>query len=135
MKQFLFSLIILFLSTASTAFSQALPAGSYWDSCTSCQIWNHSLRCMCKTVNGNSNKTSINMKSCKSTISNINGYLSCDLPHPTGSYKGSCRYCRISDGYFFCQCKTRGGIWKNTSIRLGACTGSMSNIDGHLTCD
>lgn len=120
---------------ASVAYSQALPGGSYWDTCTSCQMWNDNLRCLCKNVSGDLNRTSLNMQSCNTTVSNINGNLSCDLPHPTGSYKQTCQYCRIADDQFSCQCKTARGSWYNTSIRIGACTGNLSNIDGHLTCD
>jgi hypothetical protein len=57
-----------------------IPGGSYLDSCFSVSRSGSVLKATCGKVDGTFKKTSLNLADCerRSTISNINGVLSCD---------------------------------------------------------
>lgn len=54
-----------------------LPAGSYAQSCHSCQARDYQLSCVCKDVQGNQRRTLLYFNRCQGDISNQNGRLFC----------------------------------------------------------
>jgi hypothetical protein len=115
-----------------------VPAGSYRQSCTNCVAAGGSLTASCKKINSQyNNSTLYSYQSCRSGVSNMDGYLTCDKGDsapPGGSYKASCRSLNVEKGTLYATCRNVRGDWKEASLTLGACNYEIYNADGALAC-
>ena len=53
---------------------------------------------------------------------------------PPGSYHNSCWNPKIENGRLVADCADRNGKVQTTSLNFSACSGDISNEDGHLEC-
>jgi hypothetical protein len=116
------------------------PAGSYSKSCRDTWVSGSTLHSSCKDWGGGWRATTLNeFKFCRTTVSNMDGYLTCVRGYanpPAGSFYKSCRNINFDSTGLAADCKTFSGSWLHTSIMLVEnCRSAVSNMDGHLTCD
>lgn len=80
----LFAILGLGALAYAPASAQAIPGGSYQQSCTNVRVRGDRLSAVCNGSQGSSTRSSISLSQCQgSDIANVNGQLSCS---GTGSY-------------------------------------------------
>ncbi|HMF91741.1 MAG TPA: CVNH domain-containing protein [Candidatus Angelobacter sp.] len=58
------------------------------------------------------------------------------MDEPPGTYLQTCRDIRMQGDRLYARCQNTRSRWVNTSLDdVYRCTGDISNIDGHLSCD
>jgi hypothetical protein len=125
-----------------TCNGNALPAGSYQQTCQTCKSDGFRLACQCQNRDQALSVFTVlnNIAACKpGSIQNINGQLKCDHRYvntlPAGSYKQTCARCNF-DGYkLACQCRKNDQSWDYTILRGANQCYSIQNRDGQLTCN
>jgi len=143
----IFGAIVLALSLTPSATAQGsctagnLPAGSYRQTCTLCNVTGGNLTASCRkikaTYNSDVTSTLYGFAACRSGIENLDGFLTCakgDAPLPAGSYGGSCRDLNVEKNMLYATCRNVNGDWKPTNLSLNHCNYQIYNIDGTLAC-
>jgi hypothetical protein len=115
------------------------PDGSYADSCRSTFMDGQTLTSVCRTITGAEVPTSLaNVGACRSTITNINGRLTCIMgsgPIPPGSYMASCRDIVVTPTTITASCRTIDNANRTSVLANPAsCLQPIDNIDGFLAC-
>jgi len=115
------------------------PGGTYKRSCTNIYTdGNGSLQAMCKNSHGNWQPASLENASSCASAENIDGHLQCRRHRdiPVGSYLQSCTNRRVDGDTLYATCKDQNRHWQTTSLNnFRQCPqGSISNLNGHLTC-
>jgi hypothetical protein len=118
-----------------------IPGGSYLDSCFSVSRSGSVLKATCGKVDGTFKKTSLNLADCerRSTISNINGVLSCDetdehYQMPNGSWAVSCKDWSMRGPLLRATCGKIDGTWIVSTLDVRDCDGPVANRNGELVC-
>lgn len=142
MKKIMAVIILSYIAIFGFINSSYALSGNYQESCKRCQLVNGQLRCLCQTLNGNWDFTSLNNARFCSFIKNIDGRLVCTgsqrlNPLPAGNYQQTCQNCSFDGFRLSCQCQTRdqSQMINTTLNRIGSCQpGSIQNINGVLQC-
>ena len=116
----------------------AAPAGSYQRSCGELNFTAGTLRATCRTSSGELRANVLAASTCRGTISNINGFLSCDASGdiPQGSYRRTCINPALAGDILSAICVRRdGALGGHTSLDVSHCGGDISNTDGNLGCN
>ena len=71
---------------ATTAVASAQARGSYQESCDNIQQRGPYLSALCQDVNGDSRRTSIDLRGCRGGVANTNGRLTCSRGYGGGGY-------------------------------------------------
>jgi hypothetical protein len=143
--------------------TQALPAGSYQQSCINARVRNNMLIASCTNTSGQRVRSTINVNACRSAdIGNINGQLSCVRNGnmygqgrgrygrgrsglynqrytgglPPGSYQQSCRNETMSGSTLTATCTAANGQWVTSYLDVSQCrsTDDVGNDNGQLRC-
>lgn len=128
--------------------AQAVPPGSYLNSCRDVQARRANLAAFCATRNGQWVPARLSdFPSCRGDISNQNGQLWCERrpappppgPHgsgPPGSYNRSCTRIAFRNGVLSAHCRTMAGTWQPSVLNTLNCEprADISNQNGTLTC-
>ncbi len=132
--------------TAAPASAEAIPDGSYRDSCRNIEVRDdgHTLAAECRKMSGGWVKNSIpNIEGCVGDITNNDGWLKCARQPASemavkGSWYKSCGgYWLRPDGVLKAHCRTgrKGGGWmRETQIQTRNCASPIRNFHGHLDC-
>jgi hypothetical protein len=119
-----------------------VPPGSYQQSCAKCVTRGNDLSAICRKIANtynSDNQTILNdYKSCRSDISNFDGFLTClkgDRDAPNGSYMESCRNIVFNNNNLYAACRKVNGEWINASLAVQGCSYSIYNSDGVLSCN
>jgi CVNH domain len=127
-----------FVLLGSVQIAQALPAGSYQQSCENSTVQGNTLISSCKSRSGSFHNTRLeNFQQCVGDIFNDNGELNCSrgAPIPPGDYARSCEEIAVSGADLHANCFTKKHRLQATVLtNFRHCAGSISNIDGELTC-
>lgn len=155
----------LALSTLSTgqAPAQAIPPGSYQQSCINAHVRNNLLIATCTNNSGQRVRSTINVNACRSAdIGNINGQLSCvrngnmygrghgrygrghsglyrtqySAGLPPGSYTQSCVNAQMSGSTLSATCRAYNGQPVTSYLDISQCrpTDDIGNVNGQLRC-
>lgn len=128
-----------------------LPQGSYQQTCQDIRMNGDLLEARCRETDGDMRNTSINYRSCRGDILNVNGNLTCDNRSgnwqggygpggrwggglPQGSYQQTCRDVRLVGNRMEASCQEKDGGWKNSSIDYRSCRKDIANDNGQLRC-
>jgi hypothetical protein len=108
-------------------------------SCTGSFMDGATLHSSCKTITGAYVEATLgNLGACRSTISNINGVLTCVSgtgPIPSGSYTRSCLNIFVTPTSVTASCRTeKNNERSSTLMNPAACRTQIENSDGFLTC-
>lgn len=132
---------VLLLGSGAARADNQLPPGSYQSSCNSVSMVDGVLSATCRSADQAMRQTSLASPfSCPGGVANINGHLACDKARapaalPAGSYSNSCSDIRVVDNVLFATCKQANQVTRQSSLqRPFACSGSIDNQDGRLTC-
>ena len=134
---------ILLLMPATAALAECgsqtdLPAGSHRQSCNACATSGGDLTASCTKINNQPNSSTLfKYPSCRSGLSGMDGFLTCDKGDsapPGGGYAASCRNIDVEKGTLYGTCRNVNGDWKETSLPLGRCNYQIYNGDGVLQC-
>lgn len=133
---------------AGTAKAAGAPGGSWLHSCfADFSMKGSVLTANCGAINGSFVSSFINVNKCNQpvAIGNQDGHLICESGNstgggggaglPPGSWQGSCKNAFVKHHMLQAQCTDVGGVDRLTQIDLNQCQGSISNLDGALTCD
>lgn len=138
---------------AGSAAAQAVPPGSYQESCRDARIEGDKLHAECKDDAGKWKKTWLQgYRYCDGDIVNENGLLKCNGGRltedeangpagsaargelPPGPWRETCREGVLDGSVLRASCVDRNGVWRSAWIDLGQCTGEIGNVDGQLVC-
>jgi hypothetical protein len=116
----------------------AAPAGSYRDTCGQINFTGGTLHATCLTFNGGTRSNVLDVATCRGSLANIDGFLSCE-PNgglPQGSYQKTCINPVVAGSRLSARCvrkdQSLGGV---TSLDISSCGGDISNTDGNLGCN
>jgi len=138
-----FLLFVAALCGAGPVQAQALPPGSYVETCNVPQIDGATLTAECRDRRGQYHQTFMrNAANCAVGIENIDGVLTCAAwtergrPElPPGSYLQTCSRVSLADGVLTADCRDRAGNYRATTLMDAfRCPVGIDNIDGALTC-
>lgn len=116
----------------------ALPGGSWQHTCRDeyYHMGSREVRAQCRTIPGEWRDTSLNTAYACASVSNDNGWMSCDTaPLPRGPWRGYCKDASLPmpDVGFSAICmRPSDRVWQRTMV--GPCTKDVDALDGHLTC-
>ena len=131
-----FAAFVMLLSTLASG-AQALPAGSYRQSCRNISFQRVSLSAECRDRSGKFRPSRIDsISECVGDIFNDDGALRCSrgaLP-PPGSYTQTCERQYVGGGYLTAVCRNRDGNFVHTTLIYGGCVGDIYNDNGKLWC-
>ena len=131
--------VAVLLMSAPLAWSLDRPKGSYRKTCHDPLVSGPILEARCERKDGSTAISMINFWNCESPIENIDGRLTCTQRIrwrlPRGSYKETCRHIRLHRNTLDAECRKRNGKWRETSLNVKHCHGSIVNQNGKLTCD
>lgn len=129
--------------------AQAIPSGSYQQSCRNISVGDQVLSANCQDSGGKWEATQLrDWQSCGSDIVNDNGALRCagsrpaaayqpgyQAGIPNGSYTGSCQEIRIDGDDLKARCQGTDGNWHNAKLDdYQKCRGDVVNDNGKLRC-
>ncbi|PHQ81506.1 MAG: hypothetical protein COB66_02065 [Coxiella sp. (in: Bacteria)] len=133
------AVLCIALTCLISAFSaQALPNGSYQETCKHCYVFEHRLICHCLTRQQYWEQTSLRRPGHCGFIKNFDGNLICKhakpFALPRGSYRETCFQCRYNGHRLVCQCRDQ-----NQEVRRSALYGAnycnhVKNRNGRLVC-
>jgi hypothetical protein len=126
-----------------------LPRGSWQQTCRNGRLIGTVLEAECMGHNGDFNTADIDLRRCPNTpISNDNGQLECGEPGapktagtnppdvlPGGTWQQECTVIDFTPGELLAECPDAGGVPTTQMFDPSSCSGTVSNIDGYLTCD
>lgn len=126
-----------------------LPAGSWQQTCRNGRLIGTLMEAECLGHNGDYNTADIDLRRCPNgPISNNNGRLTCGEPGaaktagtnppdvlPAGSWQQECSVIDFSPGELLAECPDADGVPTTQMFDPSSCSGTVSNIDGYLTCD
>ena len=110
--------------------------GSFHKTGEQCKLYPNGLFCKCLNKYQIPNFTRLNLNFCanSASISNQNGYLTCD-PIIRGSWGNSCVQANIIQDTIHASCKTKTGSTNSTDLNLLGCPSlRLENINGELQC-
>ncbi len=116
----------------------ALPGGSWQQTCRDAyyHMDSHEVRAQCRTISGEWRDTSLNTSYACPSVSNDNGWMSCDTaPLPRGPWRGVCKEASLplpGVGFAAICMRLSDRVWQRTTV--GPCTNDVDALDGHLTC-
>lgn len=116
----------------------ALPGGLWQQTCRDAyyHMDSHEIRAQCRTVSGEWRDASLNTSYACPSVSNDNGWLSCDTaPLPRGPWRGYCKDASLpmpGVGFAAICMRPSDRVWQRTMV--GPCTKDVDALDGHLTC-
>jgi hypothetical protein len=140
--------------SGTQAFAQAVPPGTYQQSCSDVRVRGGQITANCSAPNGG-RITSSTSVGCRGDIGNVNGYLRCNggananRPNggnhggnydgnyggglPAGSYRQTCLHARMQGSVLVADCQTgTGGILRASldmrSCRQGVPVGNQSGV-------
>lgn len=124
---------------------RGLPYGDYQQTCRNIRNNGYRLDATCQKRNGDWRSTSLDYRSCRSSIVNDNGHLRCSDNGgygdqwrggmPPGSYQQTCRNIRVDGNRLNATCQKQNGGWRDTSLsNFNYCRGQIENDNGHLRC-
>ncbi len=124
----------------STEVHDAIPKGSYQQTCKGIKVSGTTLSAKCKTKSGwfRQKSTIEEFDRCTGDISNFDGYLTCNKSGelPPGSYLMSCTNPSLSGTGLTAICDNKKGHTITSTLeQVDHCTGDISNNDGYLTCE
>jgi len=134
------------LSFSGAAFADAIPRGSYQQSCSDFYTDGTTLSATCRTRDGDSNYTTLrDYNDCDGDIANVNGRLQCVASHddgqdndgwePRGSYRDTCRNVDVEGYTLQAECRDQNGRWRYTELQnYRSCRGDIFNFNGMLRC-
>jgi hypothetical protein len=135
------ALSLFAFAPVTAAYAARIPDGSYLDSCFSVKRSGSVLKATCGKIDGTFKKTSLNLADCErgSTISNINGVLTCDesdeyYQMPNGSWAASCTNWSMRGPILTASCGKPDGTFVVSTLDVRECTGPVANILGELVC-
>lgn len=144
MKNILLGFVII-LGTFTIV--NALPGGSYWQTCHRCSLNAHgTLSCRCYDVNQYPVWTRLRHARQCNRVKNLNGNLQCIQwnhrgharpnyrPIPAGSYRQTCRRCTLQGSVLRCACQTRNGRYRKTHLSYPGLCQWIKNNNGQLIC-
>ena len=114
-----------------------------WDqSCRDAQVRGNTLTAACRDRQGRFQRSSIRYTDCPGNrVGNDNGRLVCErgAPPPAarvpGDWDQSCREADLRGNVLTATCRTTGGSWRRSSIRVSDCAGNrVRNENGWLVC-
>jgi hypothetical protein len=116
----------------------ALPGGSWQQTCRDAyyHMDSREVRAQCRTISGEWRDTSLNTSYACPSVSNDNGWMSCDTaPLPRGPWRGYCKEASLpmpGIGFSAICMRPSDFVWQRTMV--GPCTKDVDALDGHLTC-
>ncbi len=121
---------------------QAIPRGSYRDSCNGAYMTGWTLNASCRDSSGRWNRTSLDTRTCGNRdIANLNGRLSCTGgiggggQLPAGSYRDTCRDAYMTGWTLNASCRDSRGRYVRATLDIRPCDRrDIANIDGRLSC-
>jgi hypothetical protein len=142
--------IVLTLSGA-IAFAQAVPPGTYQQSCTNAHIRGAQVVANCSAPNGQRITSSTSIL-CGGDIGNANGHLRCNAaggasplpapgiggivggPLPAGPYRQTCTHAHMRGTVLVADCRTSSGAILRSSLDTRHCRSGaqIGNVDGLL---
>lgn len=129
--------------------AQAIPSGSYQQSCRNISVGGEVLSANCQDASGRWEATQLrDYQSCGGDIMNDNGALRCagnrpvsgyqngyQAGVPNGSYTGSCQEIHIDGDDLKARCQGADGNWHNAKLDdYQKCRGDVVNENGKLRC-
>lgn len=132
---------------AAAASASQVPGGSWKSSCFADFTMKGSvLTAKCGKINGQFASSFINVDKCNEpvAIGNQDGRLVCESGvaapgagpgMPPGSWAASCKNPSVKKHILRAFCTDTSGVDRPTQIDLDECPGTISNLDGSLTCD
>lgn len=115
-----------------------LPGGSWQQTCRDAyyHMDSREVRAQCRTISGEWRDTSLNTSYACASVSNDNGWMSCDTaPLPRGPWRGVCKEASLplpGVGFAAICMRPSDRVWQRTTV--GPCTQDVDALDGHLTC-
>lgn len=137
----------------SIVIAQALPPGSYQQSCENIELIGTTLRAMCEGAPPYVMTSLDNATTCSAPIENIQGNLVCPtqrMPNaviPDGPYSASCKNIQLIGGFYLdAICPNFAGNYLQSQLNLGQCQGVefwgaqarggfVINNNGQLSCN
>jgi CVNH domain len=137
--------IILALCPAIRTHAQeALPSGSYQQTCSDVSVKKGNLYAKCKDEKGKPHSAKLeHYERCGSEIVNQNGQLKCSggsaaaaAPgQPSGSYTETCKDIRMKGTTLYAVCRSIDGRERPTSLKdANRCSQGVINLNGILNC-
>ena len=152
MRVILAAVAATLLTCAATA-AEAVPQGSYLESCRNAAVAGDRLNAECQSDAGKWKKTWLDgYRYCGGDIANEDGLLVCHGARlteeeaagsagsaargelPPGPWRETCRDGVLDGAILRASCQDRNGTWRSTFLDLGACPGEVGNVDGQLVC-
>lgn len=134
-----FLVLVLSLLRPNPAAAEALPAGSFQQTCRNMSADGGTLRGQCRTRSGNWPGTELqNFRQCVGDINNQDGQLHCNrgAAPPGGSYLQSCRDVWMDFGTLHASCLNRAHAWIPSQLAdVAHCRSEINNQEGVLRCD
>ncbi|MDB5366398.1 MAG: hypothetical protein JWM77_2325 [Rhodospirillales bacterium] len=134
----LFALALL--SFAGSASAQALPGGTWRETCRDPYMRGDMLGAICMDRDGQWRESRVDAGECRRGIENDDGRLQCSrgggrgAGQVTGSYLGSCRDVRQDGPMIRARCQDQDGNWRVSRIDARDCNDDIANLDGQLAC-
>jgi hypothetical protein len=119
------------------------PGGTWMESCGGQSMNGAIFSAVCKTQDGPSKQSSINLNRCPTrTVGNNNGMLFCETtptkvtPLPSGSWRISCTNALMKGTVLHAQCTTGAGYSRSAALDMRTCPSNKAgNTDGILYCE
>ena len=128
----------------ASAGMEALPDGSWRQTCDKAYVCNGTLNARCRRDGGNYQSASVQIGSCRA-FGNRNGTLFCESADGSsgnmvrwgGSFQDSCRDISVDKhGKLQATCRKNNGTAKRTNLQASECPGYRAgNRDGNLFCE
>ena len=116
----------------------ALPPGSYLESCKNAQMKGGTLHAVCRSIDGSERPVSLkDANRCSEGVVNLNGVLTCAINDviPPGSYMATCKDIRLQGASPYASCNDGKDRWIKAQLRdAHKCSGDISNQHGELRC-
>ncbi len=135
MRKLVLGLLLLLASAVN-----ALPIGSYYNSCRKCIVSHHHrlLRCQCINELNNWQKTQLRLTRDCDFIENVSGHLRCAMRNnpalPKGNYQLTCRFCEFNGRALTCMCPDQNKFFHRTFLKWAYLCDHIRNLNGNLVC-
>ena len=133
------SIVTMLSQIGLTLVAQAIPDGTYTQTCRNISEDGNTLYATCKNVEQRWRRTSLQgFDRCATDIKNRNGSLRCGVTDiPGGNYKQSCSNIQVRGFNLQATCSTSSGDRISTYLKnYPSCySNSIRNREGSLSCD